>query len=120
ARKHIIEEEIEKMIHLGVIEPLVSPWCSPVVLVPKPDGTVRFCIDFHQLNAISMFDTYPIPRVDDVLEKLGRAKYMSTLDLTKGYWQIPLFPEDKEKTAFSTQSGLYQFTVLPFGLHGAP
>ncbi|KAJ1177696.1 hypothetical protein NDU88_002948 [Pleurodeles waltl] len=108
------------MIELGVIEPSVSPWCSPVVLVPKPDGSIRFCIDFRKLNSISLFDTYPIPRVDDVLEKIGRAKYMSTLDLTKGYWQIPLFPEDKEKTAFSTQSGLYQFTVLPFGLHGAP
>ncbi|KAJ1199344.1 hypothetical protein NDU88_003181 [Pleurodeles waltl] len=108
------------MLELGVVEPSTSPWCSPVVLVPKPDGTIRFCIDFRKLNEHSMFDTYPIPRVDDVLEKLGKAKYMSTLDLTKGYWKIPLAPEDKEKTAFSTQSGLYQFTVLPFGLHGAP
>ncbi|XP_069074081.1 astrocytic phosphoprotein PEA-15 isoform X1 [Pleurodeles waltl] len=108
------------MLALEVIEPSVSPWCSPVVLVPKPDGSVRFCIDFCKLNDISLFDTYPIPRVDDVLEKLGKAKYLSTLDLTKGYWQIPLSSEDKEKTAFSTPSGLYHFTVFPFGLHGAP
>ncbi|XP_069089507.1 uncharacterized protein [Pleurodeles waltl] len=120
ARKTLIEEEITNMLSLGDIEASTSPWCSPIVLVPKPDGSVRFCIDFRKLNELSLFDTYPIPRVDEVLEKIGQARYMSTIDLTKGYWQIPLAPSDKEKTAFVAPSGLYQFTVLPFGLHGAP
>ncbi|KAJ1080474.1 hypothetical protein NDU88_000673, partial [Pleurodeles waltl] len=112
--------EIEKMLDLGIIEPSQIPWCSPVVSVPKPDGSIRFYIDFRQVNSVSQFDTYPLPRVDELLEKLGKARYMSTLDLTKGYWQIPLAQNDKEKTAFSTPSGLYHFNVLPFGLHGAP
>ncbi|KAJ1169201.1 hypothetical protein NDU88_001107 [Pleurodeles waltl] len=120
ARKTLVENEIEKMLDLDIIEPSQSPWCSPVVLVPKPDGSIRFCIDFRRVNSISQFDTYPLPRIDELLERLGKAKYMSTLDLTKGYWQIPLGPEDKEKTAFATPSGLYHFKVLPFGLHGAP
>ncbi|KAJ1096234.1 hypothetical protein NDU88_001377, partial [Pleurodeles waltl] len=89
-RKVLVEDEIGKMLDMGIIEPSKSPWCSPVVLVPKPDGSIRFCIDFRQVNAASQFDTYPLPRVDELLERLGKVKYMSTLDLTKGYWQIPL------------------------------
>ena len=120
ARKVVVEKEVEEMLREGIIEPSNSPWCSPVVLVPKPNGTLRFCIDFRQLNKVSRFDTYPMPRVDELVEGLGKAEYLTTLDLTKGYWQIPLTVSAKEKTAFSTQSGLYQFKVLPFGLHGAP
>ena len=120
AQRVVIDKEVEAMLQDGIIEPSNSPWCSPVVLVPKPNGTLRFCIDFRQLNKVSKFDTYPMPRVDELIEGLGNAMYLSTLDLTKGYWQIPLTQSAKEKTAFSTQSGLYHFNVLPFGLHGAP
>ncbi len=107
------------MLRLGVIEPSRSPWSSPIVMVPKPDGTLRFCNDFRRLNEVSEFDSYPMPRVDELLDRLGRARFISTLDLTKGYWQVPLTEQAKPKTAFSTPSGHWQYRVLPFGLHGA-
>ncbi|KAL0200060.1 hypothetical protein M9458_003247, partial [Cirrhinus mrigala] len=106
-------KEIEMMKELGVIEP-------PVVIVPKKDRSLRVCIDFRKLSAQSQFNTYPKPWVDDLLEKIGRAKYITTLDLCKGHWQVPLEPTSRPYTAFRTPVGLYQFTVLPFGLHGAP
>ncbi len=120
ARRHAVEEGVQEMLKLGVIEPSRSPWSSPIVMVPKPDGTLRFCNDFRRLNEVSEFDGYPMPRVDELLERLGRARFISTLDLTKGYWQVPLSETAKPKTAFSTPSGHWQYRVLPFGLHGAP
>ena len=120
ARRAAIAEEIKKMQELGVIEESHSPWSSPIVIVPKPDGTLRFCNDFRKLNEISEFDAYPMPRVDELIERLGPARFVSTLDLTKGYWQVPLTHRAKAKTAFATPEGLFQYTVLPFGVHGAP
>ncbi len=120
ARRHAIEEEVQEMLRFGVIEPSWSPWSSPIVMVPKPDGTLRFCNDFRRLNDVSEFDGYPMPRVDELLDRLGGTRYISTLDLTKGYWQVQLTEEAKPKTAFSTPSGHWQYRVLPFGLHGAP
>ncbi len=120
AHRRAIEEEIRQMLKLGVIEPSRSPWYSPIVLVPKPDGTLRFCKDYRRLNEVSQFDGYPMPRVDELLDWLGRARYISTLDLTKGYWQVPLSESAKPKTAFYTPSGHWQYWNLPFGLHGAP
>ncbi len=120
ARRHAIEEEIQEMLKLGVIEPSCRPWSSPIVMVPKPDGTVRFCNDFRRVNEVSEFDSYPMPRVDELIDRLGRARFISTLDLNKGYWQVPLSEDAKPKTAFSTPSGHWQYWVLPFGLHGAP
>uniref|UniRef100_A0A3B3HAG4 Gypsy retrotransposon integrase-like protein 1 n=3 Tax=Oryzias latipes TaxID=8090 RepID=A0A3B3HAG4_ORYLA len=115
-----LKEEVDLMLSLGVIEPSKSEWCSPVVLVPKKDGSIRFCIDFRYLNSVSKFDSYPTPRIDDLIERLGCAKYLTTIDLCKGYWQVPLTRHSRELTAFRTPWGLFQFTVLPFGLHGAP
>ncbi|KAI2645011.1 Transposon Ty3-I Gag-Pol polyprotein [Labeo rohita] len=94
ARRQAIEEEVQQMLKLGVIEPSLSPWSSPTVMVPKPDGTLRFCNDFRHLNEVSEFDGYPMPRVDELLDRLGRARYITTLDLTKGYWQWPLAVPD--------------------------
>ncbi len=108
------------MKELGVIEPSMSEWSSPMVIVPKKDGSLRVCIDFRKLNAQSKFDAYPMPRVDGLLEKIGRAQYITALDLCKGYWQVPLNPESRPYTAFRTPLGIFQFTVLPFGIHGAP
>ncbi len=105
------------MLKLGVIEPSRSPWSSPIILVPKPDGTLRFCNDYRRLNEVSQFDGYPMPRVNELLDRSGR---ISTLDLTKGYWQVPLSESAKPKTAFSTPSGHWQYRTLPFGLHGVP
>lgn len=120
ARRTAIREEVKRMLDLGVIEESYSPWSSPIVIVPKPDGTLRFCNDFRKLNDISTFDAYPMPRVDELIERLGPARYVSTLDLTKGYWQVPLTPRARPKTAFATPDGLFQYRVLPFGVHGAP
>ena len=120
ARRAAIREEVKTMLKLQVIEESYSPWSSPIVIVPKPDGSLRFCNDFRKLNEISAFDAYPMPRVDELIERLGPARFVSTLDLTKGYWQVPLTHRAKEKTAFTTPDGLFQYTVLPFGVHGAP
>ncbi|KAL0199477.1 hypothetical protein M9458_008017, partial [Cirrhinus mrigala] len=114
-----LRKETEMMKELGVIESSMSEWCSPVIS-PKKDGSLHVSIDFRKLNAQSQFDTYLMQWVDDLLEKIGRAKYITTLDLCKGYWQVPLQPTSRPYTAFRTPMGLKQFTVLPFGLHGAP
>ncbi|KAL1249190.1 hypothetical protein QQF64_020195 [Cirrhinus molitorella] len=97
ARRQAIEEEIQEMLKLGVIEPSRSPWSSPIVMCEqllesiKPIlSTLRFCNDFSRLNEVSEFDGYPMPRVDELLDRLGRARYIYTLDLTKGYWQVKL------------------------------
>nr|XP_006012602.1 PREDICTED: uncharacterized protein LOC102366250 [Latimeria chalumnae] len=120
AKRREVATEVQRMLELGVIEESFSQWSSPIVLVPKPNGTWRFCNDFQKLNEVSKFDAYPMPRVDELIERLGKANYLTTLDLTKGYWQIPLTRSAIEKTAFITLQGLFQYTVMPFGLHGAP
>lgn len=85
----------------GIIEPYTSPWSSNIVLVRKKDGSLRFCIDFRQLNNITIKDYHPLPRIDDTLDALSGSKYYSTLDLKLGYWQVSLAEADKQKTAFS-------------------
>ena len=120
ARRAAIRAEVTSMLQMGIIEESHSAWSSPVVLVPKPDGSYRFCNDFRKLNEVSAFDAYPMPRIDELIERLGPARFITTLDLTKGYWQVPLTQRAREKTAFATPDGLYQYTVLPFGVHGAP
>ena len=104
----------------GIIEPSASEWASPIVLVPKKDDSLRMCVDYHRLNSMSVVDAYPTPRIDDLIDRLRSAKYMTTLDLTRGYWQVPVAPESRPRTAFTTPFGLYQFTVMPFGLQRAP
>ena len=118
--RDIIKEELQKMEEQGVIEPSNSPWASPVVLVKKKDGTVRFCIDYRKVNEVTEKDAYPLPRIEDNLDSLKGAKWFSTLDLASGYWQVEMEEEDKAKTAFCTKYGLFQFNVMPFGLCNAP
>ena len=108
------------MRKMGIIEPSNSEWSSPVVLVPKKDGTLRFCMDFRKVNAISSVDPYPMPRIDTLIDRLGSARYLTTLDLSKGYWQVPMAEECKALTAFRTPFGFYHFCYMPFGLQGAP
>ncbi|CAM4703830.1 unnamed protein product [Caretta caretta] len=115
-----LEREVWDMLSLGVIQPSASPWASPVVLVPKKDRLVRFCVDYQKLSAITVSDAYPMPRPDELLDKLGGARYLTTMDLTKGYWQVPLDADARLKSAFITPLGLYEFLTLPFGLKGAP
>ena len=119
-KRNVEQEEIMKMLDRGVIEPSNSPWSSPVVLVTKKDGSIRFCVDYRVLNSLTVKDAYPIPRVDECLDALSGSKWYSSMDLNSGFWQVGLKKEDQEKTAFATSLGLFQFTVMPFGLANAP
>ena len=119
AKKEAVKQELDEMLRLGVIERSNSPFNSPIVLIKKKSGQLRFCLDLRSLNKQVVFDAEPMPDMEDLFAKLGKAKYFSKLDLTKGYWQIPLGPEDKAKTAFSTPFGHFQWTVMPFGLKTA-
>ena len=103
----------------GIVSCSNSPWSSPVVLVKKRDGGVRFC-DYRRLNAVTVKDSYPLSRIDDTLDALSGPRYFTTLDLAAGYWQVPVAEEDKKKTAFVTQKDLWQFNKMPFGLANAP
>jgi hypothetical protein len=91
-----------------------------VVLVRKKNGNLRCSVGYRRLNDVTKKDCFPLPRIDDTLDTLAVAKWFSTLDLKSGYWQVALYPEDKEKTAFSTGQGLWEITVMPFGLCNAP
>ena len=117
ARQHEVHKLLDEMLQKDVIQPSASPWASPVVLVQKKDGTMRFCIDYRQLNAVTRKDAYPLPRIDETLEALGGLKWFSTLDLLSGYWQVEMSKQDRLKTAFSTR---VEFKVMPFGLCNAP
>jgi Reverse transcriptase (RNA-dependent DNA polymerase) len=108
------------MLDTKLIRPSSSPWTSPVVLVRKKNGKLRFCVDYRKLNGITKKDAYPLPRIDDMLNTLKGSKWFSTLDLASGYWQVAMHPRDREKTAFVTRYGIYEFNVMPFGLCNAP
>ena len=118
-KRKILDDKIAEMLD-GVIEPARSPFAAPVVLVQKKCGELRFCVDFRGLNAITVRDAYPLPRIDDTLDSLRGNEFYSVLDLLSGFWQIPVRDSDKFKTAFVTPGGQYQFRVMPFGLTNAP
>ena len=105
----IIREEVAYMLDNDLIEISNSEWSSPCVLVPKPDGTYRFCTDFRRVNKVTKSDSYPIPRVDDCIDRIGNARYVTKFDLLKGYWQVPLTSRAKEVSAFVMPDGLYQY-----------
>ena len=118
--KQEVARQLKTMQEAGIIQPSISPWASPVVLVRKKDGTYRFCVDYRELNAVTKPDTFPLPRIDDLLDQLGNTKFFSTLDLASGFWQVQVHPNSRAKTAFVTPQGLYEFRVMPFGLTNAP
>ena len=116
-----VNSQVEEMLRLNIVEPSNSPWSSPIVLAPKADGSLRFAIDFRKLNAVTRKDSTPVPHLRECLDRLAGSKYFSTIDLKSGFWQVPLHPNDKCKTAFpSPNRGLLQFRVMPFGLCNAP
>ena len=115
----VVNNQVNDMLDRGLIQPSNSPWSSPIVLAPKKDGDYRFCVDFRRVNSVTKKDAQPMPRIDDILDQLGGARYFSTLDLASGYWQVPLREEDREKTAFSVGVDHYEFTVMPLGLTNA-
>ena len=116
-----VREEVNRQLKQMLDNWVIQPSASPIVLVKKKDGTLRFCIDYRSLNSLTKADTFPLPRIDDLLDQLGKAKFFTTLDLAAGYWQIQVHPDSREKTAFITHRGLYEFRVMmPFGLMNAP
>lgn len=119
-QREVIKDQVEEMLKNDVIEPASGPWASPVVLVKKPDGSWRFCVDYRRLNDVTTGDVYPLPRIEDALSLLQGSTYFSSLDMQSGFWQIKVDPKDRAKTAFVTPDGLFQFKVLPFGLINSP
>lgn len=111
---------LNNMLENGIIRESYSPWAAPVVLVRKKDGTLRFCVDYRCLNGVTHKDSYPLPRIEESLASLKKSTVFSTLDLAHGYWQVGVHPADKEKTAFVTPMGLYEFNRMPMGLCNAP
>ncbi|PIK44838.1 putative thy-1 membrane glycoprotein isoform X1 [Apostichopus japonicus] len=115
-----VKEQLQVMLDKGVITESFSPWAAPIVLVKKKDGTIRFCVDYRKLNDKTRKDAFPLPRIEESLNALSKAKLFSTLDLASGFWQVMMSPEDRSKTAFTTPMGLYEFNRMPFGLCNAP
>ena len=115
-----VNKEVDTMIELGVIEPSNSPYSSPFLMVKKPDGSFRFCIDYRKLNEITVFDAEPIPDLEELFTQLSSSRFFTKIDLSKGYWQLPVKEQDRHKTAFQTPKGLFQWTRMPFGLVSAP
>ena len=115
-----LQAQIEDLLAQGHIRPSTSPYGAPVLFVPKKDGRWRMCVDYRALNRQTIRDRYPLPRIDDLLDRLGKAKHFTTLDLATGYHQIAVKNEDIPKTAFRTQRGQFEFVVMPFGVTNAP
>ncbi|KAK2895729.1 hypothetical protein Q8A73_015217 [Channa argus] len=119
-KRTVMQQEVKYLLDHGFAVPSNSPWSSPSLLVPKPDQTPRFCNDYRKVNAITKPDSFPLPRMDDCVDRVGSAKYVTKLDLLKGYWQVPLTPRASEISAFVTPDHFLQYTVMPFGLRNAP
>ena len=116
----VIDEHVDEMLRHGVIEPAASPWASNVVLVSKKDGSLRFCVDYRAVNAVTYKDSYPLPLIDNCINAMSGSTWFSTLDLRAGYHNIPVAAQDRDKTAFVTRRGCWRYTVMPFGLTCSP
>jgi hypothetical protein len=111
--------ELDSLLEKGFIRPNASPWGSPALIVPKKDGTQCLCVDYRALNAVTIKNKYPLPRIDDLMDQLRQAKYFSKVDLQSGYHHMKIRLEDIHKTAFVTRYGQYEYTVMSFGLTNA-
>ena len=115
-----LQKEVQYLLENGVIEPSKRTWSSPCILELKADGSYRLCTDYRKVNTVTKTDTYSIPRIDDCIDKIGNVRYVSKLDLLKGFWQVPLTERAKEISAFVTPDGLFQCKVMPFGMKDSP
>lgn len=120
AQQKVIKEELDKMLENGIIRPSQSPYASEVVLVRKKTGDWRFCVDYRQLNRVTVPDKYPLPRISDLIQAVKGSMYFAALDLRGGYWQVPMEVSSIMYTAFRCFLGLFEFLVMPFGLVNAP
>ena len=118
--KDTILKELQELRSLELVEPSVSPWVSPALIVPKKDGTKRFCVDFRGLNKVTVRDRYPLPLIDEVIDRFHGMQFFSKMDLRSGFWQVPLDARDAQKSAFTTPAGLFQWRVMPMGLANSP
>ena len=118
--QEVLREEIRTLLDQVIIRPSKSPWAAPIVLVKKKDGTQRMCVDYRKLNKVTVNNPYPLPNIEELIANLGSSRFITTLDLTKGYYQVPVTPKHQEKTAFVTPYGKYEFVTMPFGLISAP
>lgn len=119
-KKAIMKKEVDYLLDHGLAEPSNSPWASPSLLVPKPDGTSRLCTDYRKINRVTIPDSYPLPLIEELVDSIGQAKFITKIDMQKGYYQIGLTENAKNISAFITPFGLYNYTVMPFGMCNAP
>lgn len=119
-KRRQLEAEVEYMLDNGIAEPCSSNWASPHLLVKKADASLRPCTDYRKVNSLTKLDLYPLPCMEDCIDLVGSATFVSKFDLLKGYWQVPITKRAREISAFITPSGLYSYTVMPFGLRNAP
>ena len=120
SEKAACQQHVDDMLRDGIIEPSASPWRSKPVIVPKKDGTTRFCVNYRPVNSVTAMDANALPNIQEIIDQLGSSRYFSILDCRAGYWQIPMAEESKAKTTFWAPDGLYQFVRMPFGLCSAP
>ena len=115
-----LKKQLDEMLQKGYIRPSSSPWGSPAIFVDKKDGSLRMCVDYRQLNDVTIKNKYPLPRIDDLFDQLSGAKVFSKIDLRTGYHQLKIKKEDIPKTASATRYGLYEYTIMSFGITNAP
>ncbi len=120
SKREAMKREVVYLLKNDFAVPSISPWSSPCILVPKADGSFRFCTDFRKINSLTVPDAFPLPRIDDCIDSLGAAKYITKLDLLKGYWQVPLIERASEISTFVTPDSFLQYTRMAFGLRNAP
>ena len=119
-KQKYLQDEVKYLPENDFIEPSQSNYSSPCILVPKSNGTYRMCTDYRKVNSVTRTDSFPIPRIDDCIDKVGNSKYVTKFDLLKGFWQVPLTDRAKELSAFATPNGLYEYKVMPFGMKNSP